>query len=186
MKLVVFSAPSGSGKSTIINYLLEKGINAEFSISATSRPVRGAEQNGVEYWFLSAEEFKQRVANDEFIEYEEVYPDRFYGTLKSEVSRIAEKGKATMFDVDVKGGLNIKKMYGDEALLIFIMPPSVEELRKRLTLRGQEPEEEVEQRVAKAAAEMTFAPQFDAVIINDDLEKAKAEVLEVVNKFLKK
>ena len=185
MKLVVFSAPSGSGKSTIINYLLEKGINAEFSISATSRPVRGAEQNGVEYWFLSAEEFKKRVANDEFIEYEEVYPDRFYGTLKSEVSRIAEKGKATMFDVDVKGGLNIKKMYGDEALLIFIMPPSMEVLEQRLRSRGTEDEDDIIKRLEIAQGEIGHSNVYDYLVVNDDLEKTSENVLDILHKLYK-
>ena len=167
-KLIIFSAPSGSGKSTIINYLMQQGLNLAFSISATSRPPRGTEQNGVEYFFLSPEEFRQRIANEEFLEYEEVYKDRYYGTLKAQVEKQLEAGQNVVFDVDVKGGCNIKKFYGDRALSIFIQPPSVEELRKRLTGRGTDSPEVIEDRIARAEYELSFAPKFDTIIINDN------------------
>lgn len=183
-KLIIFSAPSGSGKSTIINYLLTQNLHLAFSISATSRPPRGMEQNGVEYFFLSPEEFRQRIANNEFLEYEEVYKDRFYGTLKSQVEKQLQAGQNVVFDVDVIGGCNIKQFYGDRALSIFIQPPSIEELRKRLVGRGTDAPDVIESRVAKAAYELTFAPKFDKIIINDDLEKAKAEALQVITQFL--
>ena len=183
-KLIIFSAPSGSGKSTIINYLLTQNLNLSFSISATSRAPRGTEQNGVEYFFLTPEEFKQRIANDEFLEYEEVYQDRFYGTLKAQVERQLAAGQNVVFDVDVVGGCNIKKFYGERALSVFIQPPSVEELRKRLVGRGTDAPEEIESRVAQAEYELGFAPKFDTVIVNDDLETAKAEALKVITQFL--
>lgn len=183
-KLIIFSAPSGSGKSTIINYLLTQNLNLAFSCSATSRPPRGAEQHGVEYFFLSPEEFRTRIANDEFLEYEEVYQDRYYGTLKSQVEAQLEAGQNVVFDVDVVGGCNIKKFYGDRALSLFIQPPSVEELRKRLVGRGTDAPEVIESRVAKAEYELTFAPKFDKVIVNDDLEQAKAEALRLIKEFL--
>ena len=153
-KLIIFSAPSGSGKSTIINYLLTQNLNLSFSISATSRAPRGTEQNGVEYFFLTPEEFKQRIANDEFLEYEEVYKDRFYGTLKAQVEKQLAAGQNVIFDVDVVGGCNIKKFYGDRALSVFIQPPSLEELRKRLTGRGTDAPEVIESRLAKATFEL--------------------------------
>ncbi len=183
-KLVIFSAPSGAGKSTIINYLLSQNLNLQFSISATSRPPRGTEKHGIEYYFLSPEEFRQKIDNDEFLEFEEVYKDRFYGTLKSEVERITNNGRNVLFDVDVVGGCNIKKYYGDKALSIFVEPPSVEELRKRLENRGTDSLEIISDRLAKAAIEMTFASQFDKIIINDNLDGAKAEVLKIVTEFL--
>lgn len=183
-KLIIFSAPSGSGKSTIINYLLKQNLNLAFSISATSRPPRGIEQHGVEYFFLSPEEFRQRIANDEFLEYEEVYEDRFYGTLKAQVERQLEAGQNVVFDVDVVGGCNIKQFYGERALSIFIQPPSIEALRQRLEGRGTDAPEVIEDRLAKASYELTFAPKFDKVIVNDDLEKAQAETLEVLKEFL--
>lgn len=183
-KLIIFSAPSGSGKSTIINYLLGQNLNLAFSCSATSRPPRGTEQHGVEYFFLSPEEFRTRIANDEFLEYEEVYKDRYYGTLKSQVEAQLVAGQNVVFDVDVVGGCNIKKYYGDRALSVFIQPPSVEELRKRLVGRGTDAPEVIEARVAKAEYELTFAPKFDKIIVNDDLEKAKAEALQVITEFL--
>lgn len=183
-KLIIFSAPSGSGKSTIINYLLKQNLNLAFSISATSRPPRGTEQHGVEYFFLSPEEFRQRIANDEFLEYEEVYEDRFYGTLKAQVERQLEAGQNVVFDVDVVGGCNIKQFYGERALSIFIQPPSIEALRQRLEGRGTDAPEVIEDRLAKASYELTFAPKFDRVIVNDDLEKAQAETLEVLKEFL--
>lgn len=184
-KLIIFSAPSGSGKSTIINYLLTQHLNLAFSISATSRPPRGTEQHGVEYFFLTPEEFRCRIENNEFLEYEEVYKDRYYGTLKEQVEKQLKEGQNVVFDVDVVGGCNIKKFYGDRALSVFIQPPSVEELRKRLVGRGTDAPEVIEDRVAKAAYEMSFAPKFDKIIVNDDLETAKAEALEVITQFLK-
>ncbi len=183
-KLIIFSAPSGSGKSTIINYLLKQNLNLAFSISATSRPPRGTEQHGVEYFFLSPEEFRQRIANDEFLEYEEVYEDRFYGTLKAQVERQLEAGQNVVFDVDVVGGCNIKQFYGERALSIFIQPPSIEALRQRLEGRGTDAPEVIEDRLAKASYELTFASKFDKVIVNDDLEKAQTETLEVLKEFL--
>ena len=185
-KLVIFSAPSGSGKSTIVNWLMQEHpeLKLYFSISCTSRAPRGMEQNGVEYFFLTPEEFKSKIANEEFLEYEEVYQDRFYGTLKAQVERQREAGQNVVFDVDVKGGVNIKRYYGDEALSIFIQPPSVEELRRRLTGRGTDTPEAVEERLAKAEYELTFAPQFDHVVVNDDSETAKQETLQLVESFL--
>lgn len=183
-KLIIFSAPSGSGKSTIINYLLSQGLNLAFSISATSRAPRGREKNGVEYFFLSPEEFKQRIANNEFLEYEEVYENRFYGTLKAQVEKQLAEGQNIVFDVDVVGGCNIKKFYGERALSVFIQPPSVEELRRRLVGRGTDTPEVIESRVAKAEFELGFAPQFDVVIVNDDLSKAQSEALRIIGNFL--
>ena len=187
-KLIIVSAPSGSGKSTIVQWLMQQHpeLRLYFSISCTSRAPRGTEQNGVEYFFLTPEEFKEKIANDEFLEYEEVYENRFYGTLKAQVERQREQGQNVVFDVDVKGGVNIKHHYGDEALSLFIQPPSVEELRRRLTGRGTDTAEAIEQRLAKAEYELTFAPQFDHVIINDDLETAKEETLQTLNDFLSK
>lgn len=183
-KLIIFSAPSGSGKSTIINYLLTCGLDLAFSISATSRPPRGKEQHGIEYFFLSPEEFRQRIANDEFLEYEEVYTDRFYGTLKSQVENQLQSGQNVVFDVDVVGGCNIKQFYGNRALSIFIQPPSIEELRRRLVGRGTDSPEVIEDRINKAEFELSYASKFDVVIVNDDLEKAKTETLEVIKCFL--
>lgn len=185
-KLIIFSAPSGSGKSTIINYLLKQNLNLAFSISATSRPPRGEEKHGVEYFFLSPDEFRQRISNNEFLEYEEVYKDRYYGTLKAQVEKQLEAGQNVVFDVDVVGGCNIKKFYGDRALSLFIQPPCVEELRRRLIGRGTDAPEVIEHRVAKAEYELSFASKFDKVIINDDLEAAKAEALKVIKEFLNK
>ena len=182
-KLIIFSAPSGSGKSTIINYLMTQDLNLAFSISATSRPPRGEERHGVEYFFFSPEEFREKIAADEFVEYEEVYKDRFYGTLKSQVEAQLEKNNI-LFDVDVKGGCSLKNYYGDRALFVFVQAPSVEELRNRLVGRGDTSAEEMEKRLAKAEYEMTFASRADVVIVNDNLEKAQAELLEIVNKFL--
>ena len=185
-KLVIFSAPSGSGKSTIVNWLMQEHpeLKLYFSISCTSRAPRGTEQNGVEYFFLTPEEFKSKITNEEFLEYEEVYQDRFYGTLKAQVERQREAGQNVVFDVDVKGGVNIKRYYGDEALSIFIQPPSIDELRRRLTGRGTDTPEAIEERLAKAEYELTFAPQFDHVVVNDDLETAKQETLQLVESFL--
>ncbi len=185
--MIIVSAPSGSGKSTIVNWLMKEHpeLQLYFSISCTSRAPRGEEKDGVEYFFLTPDAFKEKIANNEFLEYEEVYENRFYGTLKAQVERQREAGQNVVFDVDVKGGVNIKKHYGDEALSLFIQPPSVDELRKRLEHRGTDTPEAIEQRLAKAGYEMTFAPQFDHVIVNDDLEKAKQETLRVVSDFLK-
>lgn len=183
-KLVIFSAPSGAGKSTIVNYLLSQDLNLQFSISATSRPPRGAEQHGVEYYFHSPDEFREKIKNEEFLEYEEVYTDKFYGTLKSEVERIVSNGGNVIFDVDVVGGCNIKKFYGKQALSVFIEPPSIDELRNRLINRGTDSPEVIEARIAKAEYELTFAPQFDVVIHNDNLEEAKAKAMRVVKAFL--
>jgi len=186
-KLIIFSAPSGSGKSTLVNHLMHQpDANFAFSISCTSRAPRGEEQHGKEYYFLTPQEFKERIANNEFLEYEEVYTDKFYGTLKSEVERLSNDGKTVLFDVDVKGGVNIKKYYGDRALSIFVQPPSIEELSKRLHGRGTDTEEVIQTRLAKAEYELTFAPQFDIIIVNDVLDIAKAEVVEVVKEFLSK
>ena len=183
-KVLIFSAPSGSGKSTIVNHILGLHPEIEFSVSATSRPPRGAEQDGVEYLFYTADIFRALVAEDKFVEYEEVYPDRFYGTLKSEVNRIWAKGHVIIFDVDVKGGVSLKKYFGDAALSVFIQAPSVEELRKRLIGRATDSMDAIETRVAKAAEEMTYAPRFDRVLINDDLDTAYREAENLVDSFL--
>ena len=185
-KLIIFSAPSGTGKSTIINWLMQnhKELNMAFSISCTSRAPRGTEQNGVEYFFLTPEEFKKRIKADEFLEYEEVYTDRFYGTLKSQVEKQCDAGQNVVFDVDVKGGCNIKKHYGSKAISIFIMPPSIEELRRRLESRATDAPGVIDQRIARAEFEIGFADKFDKVVVNDNLDKAKNEVLEIINEFL--
>lgn len=183
-KLIIFSAPSGSGKSTIINYLLQQNLNLHFSISATSRLPRGEEKDGVEYYFLTPDEFRARIQAGDFLEYEEVYTDKFYGTLKSEVERILTAGNHVIFDVDVVGGCNIKKYYGKRALSIFIQPPSITVLRERLIARGTDKPEVIEDRVRKAEYELSFASQFDKVIVNDQLEKAQSEALEVIKAFL--
>lgn len=182
-KLIIFSAPSGSGKSTLINYLMQQGLPLSFSVSATSRAPRGSEQHGVEYYFLTEEEFRTRIAADEFLEYEEVYPGKFYGTLKSEVERLRNAGRHVMFDVDVVGGVNIKRFYGDEAMSVFVQPPSVEVLRERLIGRATDAPEVIATRVAKAEQELTYAPQFDYVIVNDVLEEAQRDVLALVKEF---
>lgn len=183
-KVIIFSAPSGAGKSTIVNYLLGKNLGLEFSVSATCRAPRGKEQHGKEYYFFTEEEFKRRIAAGEFLEYEEVYPGCFYGTLNSEVQRIWAEGKTVLFDVDVIGGLNIKKKFGNQALALFIQPPSVEALRERLQGRGTDSPEKIEQRVAKAEYELSFAPRFDTVIVNDRLDDALAEAERKVRDFL--
>lgn len=182
---MIFSAPSGSGKTTLVNHLMSEIPNLAFSVSATTRAPRGEEQNGVEYYFMSLEEFKQRVENDEFLEWQEVYPGRCYGTLKAVVEKMQEEGMHVAFDVDVVGGTNIKKFYGDEALSVFIQAPSIEVLRKRLVNRQTDSMEEIEKRLAKAQWEMDFAQgKFDITIINDDLETAKADILEAVLNFI--
>lgn len=184
-KIIIFSAPSGSGKSTIINYLMQQGLNLHFSVSATSRPPRGAEQNGVEYYFLTPGDFKQRIAQGEFLEYEEVYKDRFYGTLKSQVDAQLAKGENVVCDVDVLGGQNIKKHYGQRALSLFIQPPSIEALRQRLEGRGTDSPEVINDRIARAEFELSFAEKFDHVVVNDDLQQAQAEALKLIQNFLK-
>lgn len=182
-KVIIFSAPSGSGKSTLVRYLMSKDDSFAFSISATSRQPRGEERNGVEYFFFTPEEFRAKIDNNEFVEYEEVYTDRFYGTLKSQVEKQLETNNI-IFDVDVKGGCNLKEFYGDRALFIFVQAPSIEELRNRLTGRGDTTPEEIEKRLAKAEYEMSFAPRADVVIINDRLEKAQEKLMLIVNKFI--
>ena len=185
-KLIIFSAPSGSGKSTIVQWLMQEHpeLKLYFSISCTSRAPRGTEQNGVEYFFIAPEEFREKIAHDDFVEYEEVYTDRFYGTLKSQVEKQLLAGQNVVFDVDVKGGVNIKKFYGNEALSLFIQPPSIEELRRRLEGRATDTPEAIRERLAKAEYELTFAPQFDHIIVNDDLETAKQDTLRIVTDFL--
>jgi len=184
-KLIIVSAPSGSGKSTIISWLMtHEQLKLAFSISCTSRPPRGTERNGVEYFFLSPEEFRTRIEAGEFLEYEEVYEGRFYGTLKSQVEHQLSLGQNVVFDVDVKGGCSLKKYFGDRALSIFIQPPSVEELRRRLEKRGTDSPEVIADRVEKAAYELTFAPMFDKVVVNDDLATAEQEALDLVCRFL--
>ena len=185
-KLLIFSAPSGSGKSTIVNWLMQEhpDLRLYFSISATSRPPRGTEQNGVEYFFLSPAAFREKIRQDEFLEYEEVYPDRFYGTLKAQVERQLEAGQNVVFDVDVKGGINIKRFYGQRAMSLFIQPPSVAELRRRLEHRATDTPEAIESRLAKAEYEMSFAQQFDHIVVNDELEQAKQTTLQLVSSFL--
>ena len=185
-KLIIFSAPSGTGKSTIINWLMQEHseLKMAFSISCTSRAPRGMERNGVEYFFLTPDEFRSRIEAGEFLEYEEVYTDRYYGTLKSQVERQCDAGQNVVFDVDVKGGCNIKQHYGDKALSIFIMPPSVDELRRRLESRATDAPEVIDQRIARAEFEIGFADKFDKVVVNDDLDKAKKEVLGIIKQFL--
>jgi guanylate kinase len=183
-KLIIFSAPSGAGKTTIVRHLLDQNLGLEFSISATSRAMRHTETDGKDYYFLSAEEFRKKIDNNEFLEWEEVYAGTFYGTLKSEVERIRDNGKHVVFDVDVVGGCNIKKYYGSEALAIFVQPPSVEELRNRLISRSTDTPEVIEKRVAKAEYELTFADQFDVIITNDQLEKALAQAKQVIREFI--
>lgn len=183
-KVIIFSAPSGSGKSTIVNYLLGLDLGLEFSISATSRLPRGQEQNGKEYYFFSAEEFRRRIEAGEFLEWEEVYGGCYYGTLKSELERIWAKGHTVVFDVDVVGGVNIKRIFGEQALSVFVQAPSVEELRRRLEGRGTDSPEKIEQRLAKAEYEMTFRDRFDVTVVNDDLQTALADAEKKVSAFL--
>jgi len=185
-KLIIFSAPSGSGKTTIVNWLMQQIPNLAFSVSATSRPIRPGEKNGVNYYFLSVDEFKKHIENDDFVEWEEVYENQFYGTLKSEIEKLRNEGKNIVFDVDVKGGINIKRLYGDDALSIFIKPPSIGELEKRLRNRNTDSEESIEKRIKKASYELQFEKYFDVVIVNDNLEEAEHKTLEVVSGFLNK
>ena len=184
-KLIIFSAPSGAGKTTIVRNLLEREeLNLAFSISATSRPPRGGEEHGEDYYFLSTEEFKQHIRDNKFLEFEEVYRDQFYGTLKSEVQRLHDKGKNVIFDIDVVGGLRLKHRYPDDTLALFVAPPSINELQKRLKKRQTETPEKIAMRVAKASTEMATAPQFDHTIVNDDLDKAVYEAYTLVRDFI--
>ena len=184
-KLVIFSAPSGSGKTTIVRELLKLFPQFEFSISATSRKPRGQEQHGVDYYFLTNEEFRQRVERDEFVEWEEVYEGTCYGTLKSEVERIWSKGNVIIFDVDVMGGINLKRLFGEDACSMFIMPPSIEELERRLRGRGTDSEEVIQKRIAKAEFELSKSPEFDYTVVNDDLQVAVDEATTIIRNFLK-
>lgn len=185
-KLLIFSAPSGSGKSTIINWLMKEHpeLNMHFSISCTSRAPRGQEKNGVEYFFLTTEEFREKIAKEEFVEYEEVYAGCYYGTLKSQVERQSDAGQMVVFDVDVHGALNLKKEYGSRALSLFIQPPSIEELRKRLNGRGTDAPEVIEKRIQRAEYELSFADKFDTIIVNDELQKAQEDALTKIQKFI--
>jgi guanylate kinase len=183
-KLVIISAPSGAGKTTIVNHLLGSGLNLSFSVSATTRQLRGNEEDGKDYFFLSVDEFKKRIENDEFVEWEEVYKDLYYGTLKSELERIWANGQNVLFDVDVKGGISLKKIFGNKSIAIFIMPPSVGELENRLIKRGTDTPEKIRIRVEKARQEMELANQFDMVIVNHQLDKAKEEAVKILTSFL--
>lgn len=185
-KVLIFSAPSGAGKSTIVGHLLELYDNFEFSISATSRAPRGDEKDGVEYYFISADKFRELISQDAFVEHEEVYRDHFYGTLKSEVERIWSKGNVILFDVDVKGGINLKRYFADAAMSVFVQAPSVEVLRERLVKRGTDTPEAIEKRLAKASEEMTYAPQFDVILVNDELDVCLANAVRIVSEFLSK
>ncbi|MBK8882303.1 MAG: guanylate kinase [Bacteroidales bacterium] len=183
-KLVILSAPSGAGKTTIVKHLLDSGLNLAFSISATTRAPRGNEMDGIDYFFLSVPEFRRKIENNEFVEWEEVYKDLLYGTLKSEIERIWSAGKHVIFDVDVKGGLSLKKIFGTKSIAIFIIPPSVDELENRLIKRGTDKPEKIKMRVGKAEEEMEFANQFDTVLINRYLDNAKEEAIKIVTSFL--
>lgn len=183
-KLVIISAPSGAGKTTIVKHLLNSGLNLSFSVSATTRPLRGNETDGEDYFFLSVPEFKKRIENNEFVEWEEVYHNLYYGTLKSELERIWTNDCHVLFDVDVKGGINLKKKFGTKSIAIFIMPPSVEELENRLIKRATDSPEKIKMRIQKAREEMMFAEEFDTVIVNHQLDKAKEEAEKTVASFL--
>ena len=182
---IIFCAPRGSGKSTIIGSLMpHEELRLAFSISATTRPPRGQERDGVEYLFLSPEQFRQHIAADDFIEYEEVYTDRYYGTLKAQVEKQLAQGQNVVFDVDVHGGMRLKEYFGERAMSLFIQPPSIDELRRRLEGRGTDAPDVIEQRLDRAAYELSFAPRFDHIVVNDDLEKAKADAYELVKDFV--
>ena len=183
-KVLIISAPSGAGKSTLVSHLLKAGLPLMFSVSATSRKPRGNEVDGREYYFITAAEFRRRVRHGEFVEWQEVYKDHYYGTLHRELDRINGEGKIPLFDVDVMGGINLKNIFGEDALSVFVMPPSVEELRNRLVKRGNDSPEKIEMRVEKAASEILLADRFDLVIINDDLETACAEIMRIVTEFI--
>ena len=184
MKLIILSAPSGAGKSTIINALMKKDLKLEFSISACNRKARTGEKHAVDYYFLSTEEFKDKIDKGAFIEWEEVYENHFYGTLKSELDRVGSRGHHMIFDIDIAGGLNLKKQFGDKALALFIMPPSVEELERRLRSRATDSEEDILKRVAKAEQEIALAKQFDKIVINENIEKAVIDAENIIRKFL--
>ena len=183
-KLIIISAPSGAGKTTIVRHLLDSGLNVSFSVSATTRHKRGAEQHGVDYFFMSVEEFKKLIDNHELVEWEEVYKDHYYGTMKSELEKMWNAGKCVLFDVDVVGGLNLKNIFGNNALAIFIMPPSLAELEKRLFNRGSDTNDKIKMRVDKAEEEIMLAEKFDKIIINNNLEKAKIEAFNLVSDFI--
>jgi guanylate kinase len=183
-KLVIISAPSGAGKTTIVRHLLDSGLNLSFSVSATTRKLRGTETDGIDYFFLTVPEFRKKVENNEFVEWEEVYKDLLYGTLKCELDRIWASGSNVLFDVDVKGGINLKKIFGTRSIALFIMPPSVEELETRLVKRATDSPEKIRMRVEKAREEMKLANQFDTVIINHELDRAKNEAFKIVSSFL--
>ncbi len=185
-KLIILSAPSGAGKTTLVHHLMKKVPNLAFSISATSRKPRKGEVNGKDYYFISAEEFKKKIREGAFVEWEEVYENQFYGTLIAEVERLRKEGKHVVFDVDVKGGLSIKRLYGNDALAVFIKPPSMQVLEQRLRKRSTEDEESLKKRLARAEEELSFESRFDVTLINDDLKKAKIEIVEVVKQFLEK
>lgn len=186
-KLFVFSAPSGSGKTTIVKHLLaQPELNLEFSISCTTRAPRGEEKHGVDYYYITWEDFKKHIKNEDFVEWEEVYTDNFYGTLKAEVERIWAQGKHVIFDIDVSGGLRIKKKFPNETLAVFVKPPSIDELKRRLKQRSTESDDKINMRIAKAHVELATAPQFDVIIKNTELETAKKEAYDLVNQFLKK
>ncbi len=185
-KLIILSAPSGAGKTTLVHHLMKKVPNLAFSISATSRKPRKGEVNGKDYYFISAEEFKKKIREGAFVEWEEVYENQFYGTLIAEVERLRKEGKHVVFDVDVKGGLSIKRLYGNDALAVFIKPPSMQVLEQRLRKRSTEDEESLKKRLARAEEELSFESRFDVTLINDDLEKAKKEIVEVVKQFVEK
>lgn len=183
-KLIIFSAPSGSGKTTLVHYIMSQLPEVAFSVSATSRLPRGKEQDGVDYFFINVEDFRQKISQQEFVEWEEVYPDQFYGTLKSEVEKLRNEGKTVIFDVDVKGGLNIKKMYGQDALAVFVRPPSITVLEERLRNRSTESEESIRKRLDRAVYELSFEDKFDVVVINGDLDKSKSDSLDYVSRFI--
>ena len=183
-KVIIFSAPSGSGKTTLVKHCLQQFPQLQFSVSATTRALRGEEIHRKDYFFLSVEAFKKLISENAFVEYEEVYHDKFYGTLKSEVERIWNEGKVVIFDVDVKGGISLKKYFGDQAMSVFIMPPSIEELERRLVSRATDDAATIKTRVEKAAEEMTFKDQFDKMVVNTDLDQAKAEIETIIQQFL--
>ncbi len=183
-KLIIFSAPSGAGKTTIVRHLLDQSLPVAFSVSATSRAKRVGEQDGKDYWFLSVEEFKNRVEKGDFVEWEEVYPNQFYGTLRSEIERVHAQGNHVLFDLDVVGGLSLKRQFGDRALAIFVMPPSVQELENRLRSRSTESEESLQKRVEKAASELEYSKHFDRVVHNDNLEEAQQTAINLVKAFI--
>jgi guanylate kinase len=182
-KALIISAPSGAGKSTLVNHLMASGLPLGFSVSATSRKPRGNEINGREYYFISSDEFRKKIKAGDFLEWQEVYHDHYYGTLKSEIERLTGKGLVPLFDVDVQGGINLKKIFGNKALAIFIMPPSIDELKSRLIKRGTDTDEQIKMRVEKASSEMLLADRFDRVVINDDLDRACSEIEAAARAF---